>query len=185
MYTSNVKTSVSSADKKSKINKLREKHQPIFDELGVDQAVFIPKMAYRPKGKEEKYVSFFTSEIKKGGDIYTEFVSREYESEDSERTLWKWRFNPHWQEEYEVTEETDPSKVRYLVPVSELIKMSSAKVPTSYSAKEKEVEDGPASYDPHYDEEISAMTMRDFAAIVLGKPVSNKTWLNKLIKGNE
>ena len=36
--------------------------------------------------------------------------------------------------------------------------------------------------DPDTDPPINDMTIRDLAAIILGKPVSNKEWLNKIIK---
>ena len=60
---------------KEKIAMLREKHQPVFDALDTPNALFYPKMAYRPYGKDELYVSFFVNELKREADIYTEFVS--------------------------------------------------------------------------------------------------------------
>jgi len=160
---------------KEKIAVLREKHQFIFDTLDIPNALFYPKMAYRPHGKDELYVSFFANELKREGDIYTVFVSRDYMSEDSNRTLWMWRYNPHWEEEYETTEPNDLGHVRYLVPVSELIKVNlpKEKIPANpFDAFEDEFID---------DASISDMTIRDFATIMLGKPLSHKTWLNKLI----
>ena len=49
---------------KEKIAVLREKHQFIFDTLDIPNALFYPKMAYRPHGKDELYVSFFDNELK-------------------------------------------------------------------------------------------------------------------------
>jgi len=160
---------------KEKIAVLREKHQFIFDTLDIPNALFYPKMAYRPHGKDELYVSFFANELKREGDIYTEFVSRDYMSEDSNRTLWMWRYNPHWEEEYETTEPNDLGHVRYLVPVSELIKVNlpKEKVPADpFKAFGDDLID---------DVSLSDMTIRDFAAIMLGRPLSYKPWLNKLI----
>jgi len=162
---------------KEKIALLREKHQPIFDALQVSNALFFPKMAYRPHGKDELYISFFASELKREGDIYTEFVSRDYVSEDSNRTLWMWRYNPHWEEEYESTEPNDLGHVRYLVPVSELIKVN--------MPKEKMTPDPFESFgqDLIDDAPIDEMTIRDFATIMTGRPLSTKSWLNNLISG--
>jgi len=161
---------------KAKIDALREKHQDSFEALGIPGALFFPKMAYRPRGKDELYVSFFATELRREADIYTEFVSREYEPEDANRTLWLWRYNPHWSEEYETTEPSDLGYVRYLIPVSELVKV---KVPEKKAAP---VDPFVAFGKDLTDEPFTHMTIRDFAAIVTGKPVSNKEWLNKLIQ---
>lgn len=162
---------------KEKIAVLREKHQFIFDALEIPNALFYPKMAYRPYGKDELYVSFFANELKREGDIYTEFVSRDYVSEDSNRTLWMWRYNPHWEEEYETTEPNDLGHVRYLVPVSELIKVNIPKEklpPDPFESFGKDLVD---------DASIDEMTIRDFATIMTGRPLSTKSWLNNLITG--
>lgn len=163
-------TAITTEERKKRIADLRLKHQPVFDSLGIPDALFFPKMAYYPKGGDEKVLSFFPSELKKGYDIYTEFVSRDYETEDAERTLWKWSYNPHWEEEYEQTPDAQP---RYLIPVRELIKVT---VPTvSHNALDlfsQDLQDIP----------MSEMTARDLAAILLRKPVSNKAWLNELVK---
>lgn len=167
-----VKTEMST---KEKIALLREKHQPIFDALDIPHALFYPKMAYRPYGKDELFISFFINELKREGDIYTEFVSRDYVSEDSNRTLWLWRYNPHWEEEYEATEPGELGNIRYLVPVSELIKVS--------MPKEKMPADPFESFGQNLidDAPMSDMTIRDFATIMTGKPLSTKPWLNKII----
>lgn len=160
---------------KEKVAVLREKHQPTFEILKIPHAYFYPKIAYRPSGKDELYVSFFPSELSKGTDVYTEFISREYVPEDSNRTLWMWRYNPHWEEEYEATAPNEMGHVRYLVPVSELIKIN--------TPKEKELVDPFESFGSELmeDAHIGDMTIRDFATIMTGKPLSTKAWLNKMI----
>jgi hypothetical protein len=163
---------------REKVANLREKHQPYFEEKGIPGAVFFPKMAYRPRGKDELYVGFFATEFKRECDVYTEFVSNEYYPEDVNRTLWVWKYNPHWEEEYETTEPNTLGHVRYLVPVSELLKVNTAQQETKKVSADSFdsfglglVEDAP----------ISDMTIRDFATIMTGKPFSTKSWLNKLI----
>jgi hypothetical protein len=162
-------------ERKLRIADLREHHQPVFDALELTNALFFPKMAYRPKDKNELHLSFFPSELKRGFDIYTEFVSREYEPEDQERTLWKWRFNPHWEEEYECTKDLQP---RYLIPVSELIKVNAPKKATPAQG---DFFDGSFNLTDD-DAPLSELTIRDLAAILLREPVSKKEWLNNLIK---
>jgi hypothetical protein len=106
-------------ERKQKVNKLREEHEDYFQTVGTMHALYIPKMAYRPKGKDELYVSFFPSELEKDKDIYTEFVSIDYDSEDPKRTLYLHRANPHWKSEYELVTSSSGFQ-RHLIPVSEL-----------------------------------------------------------------
>jgi len=76
-------------------------------------------MAYRPSGKDDLHLGFFLSELQKEEDIYTEFVSINYESEDPKRTLYFLKYNPHYKEEYEMGL-TSSGHERFLVPVNEL-----------------------------------------------------------------
>jgi len=151
-------------------------HEWKFKFLGEDTVVFIPKCAYQPKGMSELHIGFFLSEIKKGKDIYTEFTSIDLDPEDPDRTLYKWRFNPHYDEEYEKTEPAANGHFRYLVPVSELIKIE-----MEQAVEVSEFPDFDEIMDPDLDAPLSQITMRDLAAIMLKKPVSNKKWLNDII----
>ncbi len=110
-------------NRQEKTEELYAFHDWQFKLLGEDNPVFIPKCAYVPKGMGEQHIGFFLSEVKKGKDIYTEFTSIDLDPEDPTRTLYKWRFNPHYEEEYEKTEPAANGHIRYLVPVSELIKI--------------------------------------------------------------
>lgn len=109
---------MTSAERKAKVAKLKEEHQDYFDKNSLDP-LYIPKMAYRPAGKDELYVSFFPSELEKGQDIYTEFVSINYDSEDPKRTLYLHRYNAHWKQEYELVTSSSGFE-RHMIPVSEL-----------------------------------------------------------------
>lgn len=163
-------------DKREKLKKLREYHQPTLNELGIPDAEFIPKMAYRPYGKTEKHIAFFASEISKGEDIYVEFTSKDLVPEDPERRLYKWRFNPHFEEEYEKTEPNPTTgHCRYLVPVEELTIVKVNKKEEGQVAIKFEL--------PNSDNDLplDQMTIRDLAAILLKKPVSTKEWLNEII----
>ena len=57
-----ISTTEKPEDKREKLKRLREFHQPVLNELGVPDAVFFPKMAYRPYGKTELHIAFFASE---------------------------------------------------------------------------------------------------------------------------
>jgi hypothetical protein len=107
------------AQRKEKVLKLKEEHQDYFDTITHDHLLYIPKMAYRPSGKDELHVSFFPSELEKEADVYTEFVSIDYDSEDPKRTLYLHKYNPHWKDEYELITSNSGFQ-RHLIPVSEL-----------------------------------------------------------------
>jgi hypothetical protein len=53
-------------------------------------------------------------------DIYTEFVSIDYISEDPKRTLYLVKYNPHWKSEYELIVSNSGFQ-RHMIPVSELV----------------------------------------------------------------
>tara|TARA_R110001592_G_scaffold7094_1_gene40016 strand:- start:441 stop:914 length:474 start_codon:yes stop_codon:yes gene_type:complete len=106
-------------ERKAKVQELRKEHEDYFQKEGNTNALYIPKMAYRPGGKDELHVSFFPSELQKGKDIFTEFVSIEYDSEDPKRTLYLLKHNAHWAEEYEIVTSSSGFE-RHIVSVSEL-----------------------------------------------------------------
>jgi hypothetical protein len=177
-----ISTTEKPEDKRDKLKKLREFHQKTLDSIGVSDALFIPKMAYRPYGKTELHIAFFASEINKGEDVYVEFTSKELVPEDPERRLYKWHFNPHFEEEYE---KTDPHPVtghfRYLVATEELIYIKTLEAETSAPVIEIEPKEFDLA-DPNTDLPLDQLTIRDIAAILLKKPVSQKPWLNEIIK---
>jgi hypothetical protein len=167
------KNTVETLDKKAKIELLKNYHKKTFSKLGVTNPAYSPKMAYYDAG--ERVISFFPSEVEKGEDIFTEFVSRDYDSEDDARTLYKWKYNPHYATEYRVTAPHSANHtIRYIIPVEELIDCTTVKV-----AEVIEEFDMP---DPDQDLPIDQLTIRDLAAILTGKPVSMKSWLNEIVK---
>jgi len=107
------------AERKQIVAELRKEHVEYFDKNNIEDALYIPKMAFRPRGKDELHLAFFPSEFKKERDIYTEFVSIDYETEDPKRTLYKLDHRADWEQYYE--EHTSSSGfVTHLVPVSSL-----------------------------------------------------------------
>ena len=173
-------TKVTTVNRQEKTEELLKHHDWKFKLLQEDSPLFIPKCAYVPKGMSELHIGFFASEVKKGRDIYTEFTSIDLDPEDPTRTLYKWRFNPHYEEEYEKTDPGPNGHFRYLVPVSELIKVEI--VPEEPLAEGNMFPDFEEIMDPDLDAPLSQLTVRDIAAIMLKKPVSSKKWLNDIIK---
>jgi len=53
-------------ERKQKVKDLAVEHDEYFNSIDMSSAVYIPKMAYRPTGKDELHVSFFPSELDKG-----------------------------------------------------------------------------------------------------------------------
>jgi len=171
-------------NRKEATAKVLDHHKNKFKELSINDPLFIPKCAYKPYGTDELHISFFPSEIEREQDIYVEFCSKECEPETRERILYKWRHNPHYKEEYEHTEPNDRGHVRYLIPVSELINQDNL---IEQDKKEEEIKKAFPNFesefiDPDTDNPINQMTIRDLASILWKKPVSNKKWLNNLIK---
>ena len=82
-------SAIVNTSRKERVKKLREFHQSTLDELGVSDAVFMPKMSYKPTGMAENHIGFFHSEINKGHDIFVEFCNREDVPEFENRTLYK------------------------------------------------------------------------------------------------
>jgi len=173
---------------REKNNELIKKHLPIFGHLLIAEPLFAPKMSFFPKGKDRPYIGVFTSELQKGVDIFTEFVNREHEPEDPDRALWVWRYVPDWATGYEYIEGADnaPSQRRYLIPTSELVKVRvDHEVQTEMSFDEQMGDTEERKSNGQEDVSISDITLRDMAAIILKKPVSNKSWLNEIIEMNK
>ena len=187
---------LTTTDKRENGKKLREFHQPTFAKMGLVNPTLYGKLVY-PRNSE-LYTSFFHSEISRGNDIYIEATTRDFVPEKEDRALYMWKFNPHFDEEYEKTVEIDASKIRYLVPLSELIVIkrytpeevnptTKEEVIVETDAEKEIIENKDFDFDSPVkltDKEspITEMTIRDFAAIMLKKPVSRKEWLNEIIK---
>lgn len=171
-------------ERKDKVKVLLDEHQEYFRLNDIVDPAFIPKMAYRPKDKDEKYLSFFTSELENNKEIYTEFVSVDYDSEDPLRTLYMLPFNPHWKEEYEMITSSSGFQ-RHLVPTAELKVINDIKSRTpKKEVKKKEIKSIKdfGLMNPDEDCTLQNITLKDIAALWLKKPVSDKKWLNKIIK---
>lgn len=125
-----------------------------------------------------------------------------------DRMLFKLKNNPFYNEEYDVTEIESDGKIdrKYLVPLGELVAVLSTGQEISYALYEKRKEEvelevpqlqTSLSIFPDFEQDygkkenvvtseedapLSEITIKDLAAIMLMKPVSNRLWLNELIK---
>jgi len=176
-----IKTTEKPLDRRARINELRGYHQEVLASASALDEQYVPTMAYRPYGKEGLHVSLFPSHLRKGYDLYLEFVSRDLVPDDANRTLYKWRYNPYWQEEYEVVNKDTNADERYLIPVAEMEKVVKEEVAPMY-LKQLVFDGFDEIMNPDEDAPLDQITIRDLAAIMLKQPVSKKKWLNDLIK---
>lgn len=183
-----VREEITIEEKKRRVAEMKDFHKKTLEDLGVHPSSFIPKLAYiptSPPGKTEQVVSMFASEMNKKVDLYIEFAEREAVPMDKEnRTLYRLKYNAFYHEEYE--KEGPDNALRYLIPISELTVVkkygtaSTAPEPIKDHKQEKVFDLPDNATDLPFDQ----MTMRDFAAIMLKKPVSHKDWLNRLVENS-
>jgi hypothetical protein len=132
-----------------------------------------------------------------------------------ERQLFKLKSNPYFEEEYEKKEsltKTGDTYSVYTIPVSEMSAVLTDGSVITYNLFEKRKADADKKEAelprlqnkvfPDFEEDfgtkkavaldsslddalLQEITLRDLAALMLMKPVSNKQWLNELIKPNE
>jgi hypothetical protein len=158
--------------KKEMALELLEHHIPMLNKLGISDPVYMPKFPFYSAEAQGQVVTFFPSELELKKDLYTEFADKNLELLSEKRELYKLRYNPYYDSEY-IKKGPHPSTGMYMyyVPVSELEVIEL-----------KEEDDDFNIPDPDTDLPISQLTIADLAAILLKKPVSQKKWLNELIK---
>jgi hypothetical protein len=182
--------------KRDRVIELMIHHKPLFVKEGVSNPKYNPRLCYMHKGV--RVVSFYAKELAGSQDIYTEFCDRNLVPEDPDRTLWKWIFNPEFETEYELsTAHPDTGDRRFIIPISELLDVkkyhsqkekmeeASACTPTTVTV-DPITKPEPVIVEPNttavVDMPYDAMSIRDYAAIQWKVPVSQKDWLNELIK---
>jgi len=212
---------MSSNIRKEKEREFYVQHMDTFKAMGLADPFFTIKTAFFKKGKFGRQCQFFEWELKKGEDVYMEFYDNVYDDNSKiigmnpmfeDRQLFKLKYNPFYDEEYEIIEGYDsegkPDK-KYLIPVNEMMAVLPSGQEISYALYEKRKEETKLeipqlqkslSIFPDFEEEfapkvevessneeiadapLSEITIRDLAAIMLMKPVSARPWLNDLIK---
>jgi len=174
------------------LEEIRDFHQDLINDLGINRTDFNMKRPFYDR-QGRMVVGIFASEFRKEKGFYFELINANSEPYSDERTVYRIPSNPHFEQEYELNE-----RGSYLVPVEELRIVnvrsvaisgpsatlfgnpSSGSSPRPNSAPTPGRAQQPAPVGP--DAPYSEMTMRDYYAMLSGKPVSNKAWLNELIK---
>lgn len=158
-----------------KVQLIKNYWDKYFKNLKTDY-LFYPKFAYIPKNKTELYVSFFPSELRQGKDFYTEVVDKNYNVINSQRVLLKWRYNPHWKEEYEMTHPEDINNTRYLIPLAEFVEIKSKEI-VSDSPLMESISD----FSFMLNNKFTDLTARDYFCLLHLIPASNSQEINDFI----
>jgi len=182
--------------KREKLDAIRDYHQDLIKDLGIHFMDFNMKMPFYDD-KRRYVVGIFASEFKKEKGFFFELITRELDPLDKERKVYRVPPSSCFDEEYEIN-----SIGSYLVPLEELrivnpqsVAISKSSAVTSsdkvFSNKSKQVAEPAATPSRREtqpavleDAPYAEMTIRDYLAIRSGKPVSTKSWLNRLIQEN-
>ena len=170
----------------------------LFTNMGISNPKFGAKLCYMGKEFGEtrlECVRFWGSELSSGQDFYVEMFDWDKEHYDRvNRKLYRLVNNPNWKlnpSKYVEVETSSDGKTNttYAVRSSDLELVNSTSVTARYAEvitapsfgyEEEEMPGG--MYSEKEDTHYSAMTMRDYYCIKHNVPLSNKTWLNDLIK---
>ncbi len=191
---------MSSNLRKEKERTFYMQHMDAFKAIGIADPFFTIKTAFFKKGKFGRQCQFFEWELKKEEDIYMEFYDNAYDGNgkiidilpmNEDRSLFKLKYNPYFNEEYDVVEGVDsegkPDK-KYLVPVNEMVIVLSSGQEISYALYEKRKEDAKNDLPelqkslglfPNFEEEYSpkveglALNAKDDSIIEICKRISN------------
>lgn len=186
-----------------KAKEMRKAYQGYFDSIGEPDALFIPKPPYYVKDSsipDQKVVTFWESELKKERDIYIEFCNFDNDRVDETLTLYRWNYNPYWKDDSEGYETTVVANYpKYIVPISELQRIGDIndwgqpaadpvqtelfKVTKDHPVKQTALNAIATTVtETNLDSSIKDFTMRDLLSVVYRRPMSDKIWLNSVIK---
>ena len=195
--SSNFKASTE-PEKKKHITQITTEYLPfwqnLFNHMGISSPKFGSKLCYMGKefGDERvECVRFWASELSGNQDFYIEMFDWDQEHYDRKnRKLYRLVNNPNWKlntKKYVEVETSVEGRNTYAVRVSDLELVNSTTVTSAYAdviTIEEESEDDlfPGMYSEKEDSHFSAMTMRDYYCVKQNVPMSNKEWLNDLIK---
>lgn len=177
------------AYRKRKLDEILTHHADLIRDLGINTSDFNMKMPFHDD-MGNLVVGIFASEFRKSKGFYFEMIDNNLNPVNP-RKVFRIPPNPNYQEEYKMN-----SKGSYLVPMEEIREvnipsvaiskfsaisnLSAAKPAANYKSSYAEI----AHKAPGLLEDVpyAEMTLRDYYAIVSGKPVSKRQWLNELIK---
>jgi hypothetical protein len=142
-------------------------HMDKFRKVQLTDPYFTIKTAFFQKGKYGKQVQLFEGELKRGEDIFIEFIDvirddfgkeQGVEPAFEDRPLFKYKSNPYFAEEYDVKEGTNSSGNNYFaytIPLSELMVVLSDGSEITYNLYEKRKAEAPK-------EQVSLSVFPDF-----------------------
>jgi hypothetical protein len=183
--------------------------EPLFSEMGIENPLFFAKLCYNSNEfgpTQVETLRFYGEQLSKNQDVYVELFDWDDKSyPDGKRTLYKFKNNLDWRENpqdyVEVTRKKDGSLLpypSYAFKLSTLEKVNETDL--KYIAPELNTKISNESdlelpkfgeidndiFDDNYvekdDNHYAQMTIRDIYCIVQNTPMSNKKWLNNLIK---
>lgn len=142
-------------------------HTDKFRKAQVSDPYFTIKTAFFQKGKYGRQVQLFDGELKRGEDIFMEFIDvirddsgkeQGVEPAFEDRPLFKYKSNPYFAEEYDVKEGTNSNGNNYFaytVPLSELMVIMPDGSEITYNLYEKRKAEAPK-------EQVSLSVFPDF-----------------------
>lgn len=160
--------------KADKLKKIRDYHKNLINDLGISEIDFNMKMPFQKNGV--KVIGVFPSEFRKEKGTFIELIDRNLDPIDPERKVYRIAHSTSYDEEYEINE-----RGSYIVPVEEL------KIINQHSASlmKDRVLNIPSVNEALYknvDMPLSALTLKDIIAIIHKVPISDKAFINELIK---
>lgn len=191
--------------KRQKVLNLYRCHRNIFLLEKINNPKFIPRICYTCE--KDLVFGLYPKEIYGNKDIYIEFCNKDYVPQDPIRTLWKWKFNSDYDKKYLRSDaHSITGDKMYLIPITELINVSkqhrqdliepSVIALMDITPKDITTQKGPIKFitlpeltiadedTSSSDSSLSQATLRDLAAILWRKPVSQKQWINNLINNS-
>lgn len=117
-------------ERKEKKKSLYSLYEPYFKAQGIESPYFVPK-PIRKEGSPNPYMAaaFFENElnvIRKTGEVYVENIDwRDMSRQDDKYILYKWTYNPYWNDESEgyekivITSRSGETFTKYAIPLEE------------------------------------------------------------------
>ena len=175
------------AYRQKKLKEIQDYNRDFINDMQIKDADFNMKSRFTHNGVY--VVSVFDNEFKHKNGYYIEIIDSDLNPADPNRTIYKIPYNEHYEEEYEA----DDRENKFIVPLDDLqiinrqsvaIKKSAAVTSSDRVLNEKVTPIKPEAnfFSKLEDAPCSQMTIRDYVAIKTGKPVSQKSWLNDLLK---
>jgi len=192
---------------KKHISELTKELKPfwesLFDAYEIGNPTFGAKLGYMGKEFGEPRVAcvrFFPNELSSGNDYYLELFNWDQDPfHEGQRVLYRHKFDSEWEKKigskYVEVEVASLSTPTYAVKVSDLelvnetdIKAAYPELDTNTASEKDEVpwhedeEKQTEMFIEQEDDHYTKMTIRDLYCMMNEVPMSNKKWLNTLIK---